>query len=203
MSINPEGSKISDHMAYQRSPWGWWLWAIKGNRTLVITGCHGTPMVTRRIYFEISFKLPWKSRRPSQKGKRAECSLFQIMRHDWHRSDLDRDLHDHPWPFITYIAKGGYWEEEFDLATVIGPDQTPYKKSTWRGPGEIHFRRAGHRHAVRLNPEDEQTDRQIAAKLPAKVVSYVVAGPKFREWGFWTKVGWIDWLSFGKSRLCE
>src|SRR5574341_215024 len=36
------------------------------------------------------------------------------------RSDRGRDAHDHPWPFVTLILRGGYWEERFDaFGTLI------------------------------------------------------------------------------------
>lgn len=31
--------------------------------------------------------------------------------HLFFRSDNDRGLHDHPWPFTSFIVSGGYWEQ--------------------------------------------------------------------------------------------
>jgi hypothetical protein len=38
-------------------------------------------------------------------GRFIAVRLHQIL-----RSDDERDLHDHPWPFMTIILSGGYWE---------------------------------------------------------------------------------------------
>jgi hypothetical protein len=35
---------------------------------------------------------------------------FQLLIHNIHRSDSDRELHTHPWGWIGLILKGGYWE---------------------------------------------------------------------------------------------
>jgi hypothetical protein len=36
--------------------------------------------------------------------------LLGIKLHHILRSDEDRDLHDHPWSFLSVILWGGYWE---------------------------------------------------------------------------------------------
>jgi hypothetical protein len=63
---------------------------------------------------------------------------FNIFLHNFHKSDPD-DLHDHPWPFITIILKGGYWEH------------TP-KGKFWRGAGTINWARSTSLHRVELEP---------------------------------------------------
>jgi hypothetical protein len=34
---------------------------------------------------------------------------FNVFVHKFLKSDTE-DVHDHPWPFLTVILKGGYWE---------------------------------------------------------------------------------------------
>ena len=39
-----------------------------------------------------------------------ECAWFSIKVHHILESDEDRCEHDHPWPFLSLILTGGYWE---------------------------------------------------------------------------------------------
>lgn len=38
------------------------------------------------------------------------CKAFSVRIHHIMLPDLDRDPHDHPWPFLSIILKGGYRE---------------------------------------------------------------------------------------------
>lgn len=80
------------------------------------------------------------------------------------RSDHGRDPHDHPWPFVTIILRGGYYEVRFDAdGKAI--------RSRWHGPGSVLFRRATDLHKLVL-PEG-----QTAWTL-------FVTGKKCQTWGF-------------------
>ena len=68
--------------------------------------------------------------------KRPKWSPFNILLHKILKSDLG-DLHDHYWPYITIILKGGYWE-------------TNENGTFWRGPGYIGFRKASDRHSLKI-----------------------------------------------------
>ena len=82
---------------------------------------------------------------------------FNVFLHNFHKGDLD-DLHDHPWPFITFIIKGGYWEH------------TPDGKF-WRGPGSVRMARSNQLHRVELEPGVD-------------VWTIFVPGPHVKDWGF-------------------
>lgn len=82
---------------------------------------------------------------------------FNIFLHNFHKSDPD-DLHDHPWPFITIILKGGYWEH------------TP-KGKFWRGAGKINWAGSKALHRVELEPGVDTW-------------TLFIPGPSVREWGF-------------------
>jgi hypothetical protein len=162
---------LGPHMSYSRptraqTGWGPFRW----DGYMVIRGCHQKPLFTREILFEIV----WAWWKPEPR------SLLKLMRHTWHRSDEDRDLHTHPWPFIAFIAKGGYFEE------------TP-KNMKWKKQGSILFRWPAFSHAVRFL--DEYKD--------GTCVSYVLTGPRLCNWGFWRGDTWIDWKTYGRSRICE
>ena len=68
--------------------------------------------------------------------KRPKWYPFNILLHKILKSDLG-DLHDHYWPYITIILKGGYWE-------------TNENGTFWRGPGYIGFRKASNRHSLKI-----------------------------------------------------
>lgn len=103
---------------------------------------------------------------------------LSIFVHDFLRSDSDRCVHDHPWWFVSVILRGGYWEVDKDRV---------YR---WHGPGSILVRRATWAHRIELkNPWDP-------------VTSLVITGPKVRQWGFHTMIGWKPWAP-GASPICE
>lgn len=53
------------------------------------------------------------------------------------------EFHDHPWPFVSLILRGGYWEV------------TPDGRRTWYGAGRLLFRKAGWFHRLELKPDQE------------------------------------------------
>ena len=92
---------------------------------------------------------------------------FNIFLHKFLKSDPD-DLHDHPWPFITIILYGGYWEH-----TVDG-------KKTWWGAGTFRYASADTLHRISIDPNYPD------------IWTLFIPGPKQREWGFKTEKGWIN-----------
>jgi hypothetical protein len=88
---------------------------------------------------------------------------FNIFLHNFHRSDPD-DLHDHPWPFVTIILRGGYWEH------------TP-KGKFWRGAGTVNWAGSKSLHRVELVPDIDTW-------------TLFIPGPTVREWGFIDKGIW-------------
>jgi hypothetical protein len=102
-------------------------------------------------------------------------SLGAVYLHLFHRSDAD-EHHDHPWNFVSVILWRGYVEE-----TPKG------KRRVW--PGMVLFRRAAHRHSVKL------VDGKPALTL-------VIRGPYVREWGFFTARGWEHWKAYFRDRGC-
>lgn len=94
---------------------------------------------------------------------------YRVFLHHFLRSDYEGAFHDHPWPFVSIILKGGYWEN-----TVRGRH--------WYGPGRILARQADHRHYVEL-PKDKEC------------WTLVFVGQKVRSWGFWCPKGFRGWKS--------
>src|SRR5260221_12600638 len=73
---------------------------------------------------------------------------YSLKLHIILRSDRDRELHDHPWTFVTWMLAGGYWEY-----TPTLPFISDTLRRTWIKPGAIHVCRAPHPHRLQLvNP---------------------------------------------------
>lgn len=128
--------------------WAFWQWQV-------ITRADDDPYLVRLIVL----RTPW----------------FQVMLH-WFRGSDDMCLHDHPWPFMSIILSGGYWESS--------PQGT-----RWYGPGSVLSRRAKWSHRVQVPPGNN-------------TVTLIVTGQKERHWGFHTPFGWIPWRRYVYSVHC-
>lgn len=109
-------------------------------------------------------------------GRRL-AGLFSVCLHHFHLSDQDW-LHDHPWPYVTIILGGGYWEH------------MPSGRKVWRPPGSILIRSSRSAHMVELDPN----------RPP--VWTLFIMGPRLRarEWGFRTSRGWVHWDQYLNQR---
>lgn len=101
--------------------------------------------------------------------------FLKICLHIFVRSDHD-DLHDHPWPFLSVILWRGYIEQTLSN-----------KSRKW--PLMVLYRPALHLHRVQLVDDK-------------KAVTLVFMGKRTRNWGFLTKKGWVDWVSYFKKMGC-
>ena len=107
---------------------------------------------------------------------------FGMYIHKFHRSDHDRSLHDHPWPYVTIILKGGYSEVYFVR------DREVVRRNY---PGQILFRPATWRHRVVL--EKDKTSWSL-----------VLVGPRCRRWGFWPNNTWCWWRKYNYLKaICD
>ena len=84
--------------------------------------------------------------------------LGSIFIHKLCRSDYERALHDHPWPFISIVLRGEYWE-------VLQDDSLNHRKR-WSAA----YRPCLFRH-------------RVITKKPCWTLMLV--GPRQRKWGFW------------------
>lgn len=112
---------------------------------------------------------------------------FNITLHNIVRSD-DPIFHDHPWPYLTIIIRGGYWEH---VPLVNNNGKTFGETCVWRGPGSFIWRRANELHWLQLDNEK-----------PATTLFFM--GPQQREWGFVVKGPrgrdkWIHWKEYLKN----
>lgn len=134
-------------------------------------------------------------------------SWFSIKYHQILLSD-DFCPHDHPWGFITIILKGGYYEwtpiEQKDsgvtVAGMIGVDGDIEVKK-WHGAGSIMYRPATWKHRLELKVPIKYVNGRLSDD-PIIAHTLVFTGRVVRDWGFFTKSGWIFWKNYNKKRDC-
>ena len=100
---------------------------------------------------------------------------FNLTLHKIVRSD-DPVFHDHPWPYMTIIIKGGYFEHTPILSnknTIVG------ETVRWRGPGSIIMRSSKALHWLELDPG------------VGYATTLFFMGPQVRDWGFVVNNRWI------------
>jgi hypothetical protein len=99
-----------------------------------------------------------------------------VYLHHLMRSDYDRALHDHPWPFMTILLTGSYTEH------------TPQDTNVYRA-GAILFRPALWLH-------------RLSMERPMWTLVFV--GRRVRRWGFMLPTGWCWWRKHNPELgICE
>lgn len=96
--------------------------------------------------------------------------------HFFHRSDIDLDLHNHPWPGRSLILTGGYREERREGDRVV---ERVYRR------GDVNILDADTFHRVDLLTPD------------LGCWTLFMTGPKEQSWGFWDRTtgaytGWRE-----------
>jgi hypothetical protein len=152
------------------------LWCRKKYSPILIKGCEaqGDQNVTYMERFRIVHK-----------------DAFGVYFHVFHRSDMDRVSHDHPWTFVTLILTGGYFEH-------IENRKTGEETVHWRRPGNILFRPAAFRHRVEL-PSYSNGLITISQKCTTLIFRF----PYSREWGFWINNTWMHWREYFERNGCK
>ena len=93
---------------------------------------------------------PWTARYYLLFRKRPKWFPFNILIHHILDNDHGIGLHNHPFPYITIILSGGYWETNIK------------KERKWRGKFYIGFRSADNLHRVDLEPDIKPVTIYIA-----------------------------------------
>lgn len=119
-----------------------------------------------------------------------ETRWGRLYLHRFHREDLDRDPHDHPFNFWTLPINQGYFEEVLEHAgACINTLHVP--RFRWS------HRPATHRHRIVLSD---------SGRWP--LWTLVWRGPNVRDWGFWVyderaieicnrpHRSWVRWQSY-------
>lgn len=136
-------------------------------------------------------------------------SSLKLMLHHFLPNRDDRDMHDHPRPFWTFVLWGSYENlvpctgrlcnegivgfimRPPELCTICGGDGFIVGEHMKRGV--LRYRPATHAHRTRVGPEGCWT--------------LVLMGPLRRPWGFWREGKWWPWREyeqrFGFGMRCE
>jgi len=121
---------------------------------------------------------------------------FNVTLHKIVRSD-DPIMHDHPWPYLTVVLKGGYYEH---TPLFNGDGKMIGSIREWKGPGSVIKRGAEEYHWLELDDEK-----------PATTLFFM--GPQVREWGFlvepkkgvqrWVKHDYYltDWVAYHEKNV--
>ncbi|QDH91682.1 hypothetical protein SEA_PHRAPPUCCINO_4 [Mycobacterium phage Phrappuccino] len=132
----------------------WWLQLWSGNPHITICYRDGSP------YLQRWYLVP-------------RNRFFNLYLHKFLRSDEDKELHCHPWNFVSFILKGSYIE-------VTEDGRRERKRFS------IAYRRAETRHRVELlRTEAIPLDRNRPRPMETPAWTLVLTGPKIREWGFY------------------
>lgn len=118
------------------------------------------------------------------------CKFFKIRIHHILKSDYDC-LHDRPWNFISIILKGGYIEHTERTYSYLGgyaQYTIPYRHRYW--PLSILYRPANWKHKLEVIPGVD-------------CWTFVIMFKRKRDWGFWTKRGFVNWKDYNGNEACE
>jgi hypothetical protein len=110
---------------------------------------------------------------------------FRLYLHVFYLSDDDPDPHGHPWPFVTFVMRGGYRDETWWVTD--GGMRGVYSRSPVLRAGSIAVRGVDHIHRVRLLDPGRRT------------WTLVVTGRRQREWFFYTENGPILGDEYGRT----
>lgn len=122
----------------------------------------------------------------------------KLMLHHFLPNADDRDVHDHPSPFITIVLRGGYTDLVPCPAELCGSGiclcaGTGLLVGDRMKAGMLRRRSATHAHRTKVGPNGCWT--------------LVLMGLKSRSWGFWREGRWWSWADyterFGHGMRCD
>lgn len=109
---------------------------------------------------------------------------FAVYLHWIYLPDSDRDPHDHPWKFWSFILQGGYreflWTSRYDRE-----DNLLYHEVNDWDQYSLHKMPIRYAH-------------QIVSVEPG-TVTLIITGKRHRIWGFWTPEGWVPYNKYDKG----
>jgi hypothetical protein len=118
--------------------------------------------------------------------------LFALYLHFIFLADNDRDPHDHPWDFVSFVIRGSYTERLYDRFNSIGRFRyKPMFLGEWTH-GRFSFHRMTKEFAHRIT------------SIEPGLVTLVLIGRETKEWGFWTEDGaFIPWFEYDRTSVDE
>lgn len=108
--------------------------------------------------------------------------LGNIYLHEFHRSDNETELHDHPFDGISIVLDGQLRE----ITPSVESNQHCRIKHI---PGTVIYRSAAFPHRLEL--------------LTETCTTMFITGPKIQEWGFYADGGWTYWKDFLRAKGIE
>jgi hypothetical protein len=112
-----------------------------------------------------------------------QMPLFGLYIHHIFLPDKDRDPHDHPWPFVTMILRGGYDERVYE-----NPDRALTHLKIWDQFSVHRFRTSWAHQILTIRPN---------------TFTLVLTGRRRRVWGFWTDEGWVRWQDYNALKRLQ
>jgi hypothetical protein len=113
--------------------------------------------------------------------------FFSIYLHDILEPDPDYDPHNHPWVFWSFVLRGGYIED------LYAADEMHFENSHAALIAKlVHSRFSVHK--MKLG----WAHRIIYCQPRTKTL--VISGRRQRNWGFFTKRGFVPWQEYVEMR---
>ncbi len=110
----------------------------------------------------------------------VQTPLFGVYLHRIHQPDVDRDPHDHPWPFMSVILSGSYEERVWAGKGRVRNDV--HSMGFLRRRGSVHLMSQGRAHKI--------------TEVRGQLWTLVITGRRSRDWGFWTIDGFVPWREY-------
>ena len=111
----------------------------------------------------------------------VQTPWFGLYLHDIHEDDGDRAPHNHPFAFISFVARGSYVERVY-LNPLSRPDDFVERRHR-----RFSFHRMGSSSAHRI----------VQAAPGLKTLIFV--GPRRATWGFFERGEFIDWADYERE----
>jgi hypothetical protein len=115
----------------------------------------------------------------------VQTPWFGVYLHRIYQADDDRALHDHPWPFVSFVLRG--WYREVVPDHVCGVDGFGCRETRER---TIRWFNAKHSWSL----------HRISHVSRSPIWTLVFVGKRLREWGFVDASGWTVWHKWLRAR---
>lgn len=114
----------------------------------------------------------------------VQTPWFGVYVHDINERDKDRDPHNHPWSFVSIVLRGHYTENYYP---------NPKSRSEFSSIAPYYYRQTWKRFSV------HKMGRNSAHKITEagpKLKTLIITGPRKGSWGFFTRIGFVDWKDY-------
>jgi len=133
-----------------------------------------------------------------------ETPLFSVKIHKICSPDGDKEMHDHPWSFISIVLLGAYYEER-PARDAGGSRKKPSMVGCHYSLDRVGVPMIQVRLIRWLNFGRAEQLHRISSLLPRSpgrpVWTLVLCGPRRREWGFVGSNGaWVHWREWLRRR---